>query len=248
MAVTAFPAASSSSLFIHLLGGPWITIDSISHEVPDGSKRLLAFLALDRRRLDRHYVAGALWPDRDDDRAAGCLRTALWRLRHVGLDVVEVSHMTLRLVPEVRVDAEEARDWAVRILAGQPGESDLRPCWDRTHALDLLPGWYDNWVTNHREWLRQLVLHALDEASRQLTARGRPGDAVTIAQRTVDADPLRESAQQVLLEAHVAEGNLAEARRVLARYESHAHAELGIRPGPHLYTLVGREPPALSAG
>lgn len=248
MAVNAFPAASSSSLSIHLLGGPWFTIDSTPHEVPDGSKRLLAFLALDRRRLDRHYVAGALWPDRDDDRAAGCLRTALWRLRNVGLDVIEVSHMTLRLVPEVRVDAEEARDWAERILAGRPGESDLHSCWDRTHALDLLPGWYDNWVTNHREWLRQLVLHALDEVSRQLTARGRPGDAVTIAQRTVDADPLRESAQQVLMEAHVAEGNLAEARRVLARYERHAQEELDIRPSPLLYTLAGRRPPASSGG
>jgi DNA-binding SARP family transcriptional activator len=54
--------------------------------VPDGSKKLLAFLALDRRLFDRHYVAGTLWPDSDEDRAGGCLRTSLWRLRQAGLD------------------------------------------------------------------------------------------------------------------------------------------------------------------
>lgn len=226
---------------IHLLGGPWITIDAVAHEIPDGSKRLLSFLALDRRPLDRRYVSGTLWPDSDDDHASGCLRTALWRLRQAGLDLVEVSKMSLRLVPDVSVDAQEARTWATDILHGLPCDDALVALQVQAYALDLLPGWYDDWVLRHREGLRQLVLHALDALCRQLTGSGRHAEGVMVGQLAVDADPLRESAQAALFSAHLAEGNLIEARRALARYEEMLHTELGARPGQGVYKLFGAQ-------
>lgn len=94
--VALSPSERGRSAAVHLLGGPWITIGERDHEAPDGSKKLLAFLALDRRPFDRHYVAGTLWPDSDEDRAGGCLRTSLWRLRQAGLDVIEGSKVSLR--------------------------------------------------------------------------------------------------------------------------------------------------------
>jgi len=93
---TRSPVPVGHDLTVHLLGGPWITIGERDHEAPDGSKKLLAFLALDRRPFDRHYVAGTLWPDSDEDRAGGCLRTNLWRLRQAGLDVIEGSKVSPR--------------------------------------------------------------------------------------------------------------------------------------------------------
>lgn len=236
-------AAPHRAVALHLLGGPWITVGASTHDVPDGSRRLLAFLALDGRQLERPYVAGVLWPDTDDDHAAGCLRTAVWRLRQAGLAVVAGSKQTLHLAPDVRVDVHEVGAWAQRILSGQPEEGDLRGHWDAVRALDLLPGWYDDWVVRHRERMRQLTLHALDGLSRLLTARGRHGEAVASAQAAVGADPLRESAQRALLAAHVAEGNLAEARKALDVYESLLMRELGAAPDPALYALVGRRPP-----
>lgn len=235
--------APASGRRIHLLGGPWVTIDGSHREIPDGAKRLLTFLALDRRTLDRRYVAGTLWPEGDEEHACGCLRTALWRLRHAGIDLVEVSKTTLRLHPDVSVDSEELRLWALRVLNDRIVTDDLTVLWDITQALDLLPGWYEDWVEAHREGLRQLLLHALDALGRQLSAAGHHADAVTLAQRTVDADPLRESAQEVLLSAHLAEGNLAEARRTLARFEHLLLTELHVLPPARLYEMTGLDAP-----
>src|SRR4051812_45273110 len=89
---------------VHLLGGPYVTIAGKQHEVPEGSKRLLAFVALRGCRVERRHAAGALWPVGDDNRAAGNLRSALWRLRGAGIDVMECDKWSLRLAREVRVD------------------------------------------------------------------------------------------------------------------------------------------------
>ena len=73
---------------VHLLGGLYVTRNGVRTEVPDGSKRLLAFLALRRGRVERCHAAGTLWSSVDDRRAAGNLRSALWRLRRADIDVL----------------------------------------------------------------------------------------------------------------------------------------------------------------
>lgn len=246
MAVLMAPPASSahadSTTVLHLFGGPAITIAHTRHAIPDGSKRLVALLALDRRRLDRRYVAGTLWPDSDESHAAGCLRTALWRLRQAGLDIVVVTKSSLELSGDTRVDALDALAWAARVIAGQPAANDLRWPDLRVDALDFLPGWYDDWVEPHREHLRQRVLHALDRMSDLLSESGHHADAVEAAYTAVACEPLRESAQRALIRAHLAEGNVIEARRSLERYERALVDELDILPHDELYRLVGLAP------
>lgn len=228
---------TTGAVTVHLLGGPWITAGQTHRDIPEGGMRLLAFLALDRRPLDRHYVAGSLWPDSDDERAGGCLRTSLWRLRQAGLDIVECSKVTLRLFGDVRVDAESAAQWAERVLTGHPSSDDLAAHPD--DALDLLPGWYDDWVLLHRERLRQRVLHALDKAATLLSEQGAHAQAVEVAGVAVAAEPLRESAQRALVQAHLDEGNLVEARRAFGRYEDALRRELGVTPSLAFYRQVG---------
>ena len=61
----------------------------------------------------------------------------------------------------------------------------------------------------------------------------------------VSADPLRESAQRVLVEAHLAEGNVQEARRAYDLYRRRAVRELRVEPGAELTALLtgGLPPP-----
>ena len=54
----------------------------------------------------------------------------------------------------------------------------------------------------------------------------------------VRIEPLRESSQQLLIEAHLAEHNYGEARRTLQTYEQLLEQELGIRPNRDLFSLV----------
>ena len=132
-----------------------------------------------------------------------------------------------------------ASDWAARLVRGSPTAHDLHAASGRGDALDLLPGWSEDWVIFEREHIRQRLLHALEALSRHLVAVGRCADAVNAAMWAVGAGPLRESAIRVLIEAHLAEGNLVEARRVYQAYRDTVRRELGVEPGRHL-TVRGR--------
>nr|WP_253942640.1 bacterial transcriptional activator domain-containing protein [Nocardioides sp. zg-1230] len=105
-------------------------------------------------------------------------------------------------------------------------------------AVDLLPGWYDDWVIYERERLRQRLLHALESLSRTLAKSRLFAQAIEVALEGVRIDPLRESALRVLVEAHLAEGNLCEARRIYRDYSDLVRRELGISPDPELQALV----------
>jgi DNA-binding SARP family transcriptional activator len=221
-----------------LFGGPYVMFSGRRLEVPDGSKRLLVFVALGTGRVDRRFAAGSLWPVGNDDRAAGNLRSALWRLRCAGIDLLESDKRSLMLRPGTVVDVSLVCEWAARLVDGSATEADLRAVNLRNDAMDLLPGWYDDWVIFERERIRQRLLHALEILSRRLAALGRCAEAVETAISAVSADPLRESANRVLIEAHLAEGNLAEGRRAYERYRTIARRELGVEPGRELTTLV----------
>ena len=82
------------------------------------------------------------------------------------------------------------------------------------------------------------LLHAMEILLRRLAAAGRCAETVETAISAVSADPLRESAHRVLIEAYLAEGNLAEGRRAYDRYRVMVRRELGVEPGRELTSLV----------
>lgn len=221
-----------------LFGGPYVIQNGARLEVPDGSKRLLVFVALSNGRVDRRYAAGSLWPEGTDERAAGNLRSALWRIKCAGIDVVDSDKCTLGMRAGTAVDVGVVGEWAARLVDGTAAHGDLCLLNWRWDALDLLPGWYDDWVIFERERIRQRMLHALEALSRRLVDLGRCAEAVDAAISAVSADPLRESANRVLIEAHLAEGNLIEARRTYDRYRDSVRRELGVEPGEQLAGLV----------
>jgi DNA-binding SARP family transcriptional activator len=227
-----------SGTAVLLFGGPYVMSNGGRLEVPDGSKRLLVFVALNGGRVDRRYAAGSLWPVGSDERAAGNLRSALWRLKCAGIDVLEADKCTLGMRPGTIVDVGVVCEWAARLVDGSASQADLCLLNWRWDAMDLLPGWYDDWVIFERERIRQRLLHALEALSRRLVEAHRCAEAVEAAISAVSADPLRESANRVLIEAHLAEGNLIEARRAYERYRASVHRELGVEPGEELASLL----------
>jgi hypothetical protein len=84
------------------------------------------------------------------------------------------------------------------------------------------------------------MLHALEALSRYLLETMRWGEAVEAAMTAVSVEPLRESAQRLLVEAHLAEGNLIEARRSFAHYCVLLRAELDVEPGNEFAALADR--------
>jgi len=226
------------SVVVHLLGGPHVTYGAERRVVPQGSKRLLAFVALRRDRVERAFAAGTLWPDGDDQRAARNLRSALWRLRRAGIDVVEADKWSMTLTADAAVDVHDIVGWADRLVLGAAEPEDLTIGNLPAQSCHLLPGWYDEWVVMERERVRQRVLHAMEALSVELAHRGRCAESVDVATRAVAEDPLRESAQRTLVAAHLAHDNLATARSAYLGFARLLRAELGVAPSRQLTELV----------
>jgi DNA-binding SARP family transcriptional activator len=228
-----------------LVGGPYVICSGRRFNVPEGSKRLLAYVALQGGRVDRRRAAGTLWPSGADDRAAGNLRSALWRLKGAGIELLEADKTMLFLTPGTLTDIHELLNWAARAMEGTVTGADLRILHWNPEAADILPGWYDDWVICERERIRQRLLHGLEAVGRLLLVEQRPADAIEAAMDAVGIEPLRESAQQLLIEAHLAERNYGEAMRAYRAYAQLLREELGIAPGPALSNLVaaGRDEP-----
>lgn len=220
-----------------IIGGPYVMLQGLRLDIPEGSKRLLVFVALRGGRVDRRHTAATLWPNSDEERAAGNLRSALWRLKGAGISVLSADKSTLTLLPGTEVDVISLCEWAARLIAGKAQPADLE-CPPSPEAFDLLPGWYDDWVIFERERVRQRLLHALEALSRHHVHSCRWAEAVEIAMTAVSIEPLRESAQRVLVEAHLAERNVTEARRCIRRYRSLVRAELGVEPSAEFLAMA----------
>lgn len=242
-------SALSSRPCLRLLTTPYLRVCDRDVAIPDGSQRLLVFVALRRDRVDRRVAAGTLWPTGGDDRAAGNLRSALWRLKRAGLDVVRSDKHNLWTDPSMTIDLDVVDRWATRLITSSASAADLALGASGPLVLEMLPGWYDEWIIFERERVRQRQLHGLEALSAALVAAGRTAEGLDVALSVVAAEPLRESAQRVLLAAHVAEGNWVEARRSFLAYSALLKSELGITPRRDAFEiLVGSSPTAAVLG
>lgn len=221
--------SDSDAIRLNLLRGFELRQDDQLVDLPLSAQRVLAFLALHDRPLQRLYVAGSLWLDATEERANASLRTALWRLGRPSFPLVDASTTHLSLADAVEVDVRDARAAAEAVLAGAQD--------DTTHARDklcrsgeLLPDWYEDWVYLEREHFRQLRLHALEALCAEMASAGRFADAARAGLAAVDGEPLRESAHRVLIAVYLAEGNAADALRQYRFFRKLLDEQLGLAP------------------
>ena len=238
------PARQPGDFELQLIGNFSLRREGIQIALPISSQRLLAFLAI-HGPAPRLVLMGTLWPSVGESHARGSLRTAKWRLHQAAPLLLRTEDDVIALRTDVRVDLRAATDSALLILQSQdPASADGRILctWG-----ELLPGWYDDWVVFERERLRQLHLHALDALAERFAAQGAYLDALAVAIESVRIEPLRESANRMIIAIHLAEGNVAEAIRHYHFFRDLVSAELGIEPSPQLTSLLlanipGRSP------
>lgn len=230
----------SPAVQMSLLGRFRLEHDGTEVTLPDGAQRLLAFMALQNRTVQRHTIAGTLWPEATEVHATSSLRSTLTRMQGFARTLVTVAPRTVGLSAGVSVDLWEARAFARRLLAEGDGWRPVNPDIEAISLLsaELLPDWLDDWAIVEAEEWRQLRLHALEAFAARLTAVRRFADAAASALAAVRAEPLRESARAALIRVHIAEGNPTEALREFDRYSALLDAELGVEPTDRLRDLV----------
>jgi DNA-binding SARP family transcriptional activator len=240
--------APNVPLHLTLIGGFALRRGSEELRIATSGQRLIALLALRNRPAARLHVAGTLWPDSSTDRSLGDLRTTLWRIRRSCDRVVAASPSDLCLDGHIEVDVHALVAFARRLRRPEiaPGGADLDSVPLACLAGDLLPDWYDDWLLDEREELRQTRLHALESLARQLSARGRHADAIQAALAAIRLEPLRETAHYTLIEIHLAEGNRSEACRQFRQCQRVLRDELGVEPSASMRRLL--EPRLLEHG
>lgn len=229
-------AATRATVRLSLLKGFQLVCDREPVPLPFSAQRLLAFLGLQERPLQRASVAGALWTDSSENHAAANLRSALWRLRRPGVELVDVDARRIQLAKDVVVDVREISAFARRLI-NPTQDCDLSEIDAMTLDGDVLPDWYEDWVMLERERFRQMRLHALEAVCERYTRAGRFAQAVDAGLAAVRGEPLRESANRCLIKAFLAEGNRLEARKQYQRFSELLQRELGITLSVQMETL-----------
>jgi DNA-binding SARP family transcriptional activator len=223
---------------LRVLGGFDLRVGARTLPLNASGKRVLACLAIGGSALRRETLAGRVWEWSSQARAHANLRNALWRIRRADRRLVETDHEQVRLGDDVVVDLHASVAQARRLLDhGERCELAATPV--GLLEIDILPDWDDDWVLLERERHRQLRIHALEALSTRLIDAGRFAEAIDTAYAAIAAEPLRESAHDVLIRAHLAEGNRVEAARQLSAYRRLLHEELGLPPSARLEALVG---------
>lgn len=229
-------------LRLAVLGGFQLLSEEDPVRITPGSARLLAFLALARRSVNRLVVATSLWPNASEEHAYGNLRATLGRLRGTSRAAVRVDPAELGIAAQVRVDLNDARALAHRLLDPvlPPTGADVSLSAVSVLSCELLCDWYEDWVIVEAEDWRQLRLHALEALAGHLSRNHQFGHATVAALAAIRAEPLRESSHVALIRVHLAEDNRSEAVREFERYRALLLDELGLEPSGRLRELVGR--------
>ena len=233
--MTSLASTKVAPLQLGLLRGFELRQDGDVVQLPLSAQRVVAFLALHDRPLQRLYVAGSLWLDATEARANASLRTALWRLGRPSCRLVEASTTHVALASDVTVDVRDAKAAAHSLIRGTEAAGSHDALYE---AGEILPDWYEDWVLIEREHFRQLRLHALEALCVELTAKSRFAEATEAGMAAVEGEPLRESAHRALIAAYLAEGNPGEAIRQYRLFKRFLTESLGLDPSPLMEALV----------
>ncbi|MFZ0752662.1 MAG: BTAD domain-containing putative transcriptional regulator, partial [Trebonia sp.] len=231
--------------------------------LPGRQGRLLfAYLAVERGRpVPRDELAAALWeeaPPATWDKALTVLVSKLRSLlTEAGLDgphalTAAFGCYRLELPEGTWIDAVVAADAAGEaeraLAAGDPAAA-------KTAALvaesltrrAFLPGDNGEWVEDKRRELADIRSRAVTALADACLRTGAGGEAAGWAQQAIELEPFRETGYRLLMEAHAAGGNRAEALRVYERCRRLLADELGAYPSPEtesVYRRLLQAPPA----
>lgn len=171
---------------------------------------LLTYLALSPgRSASREFLLDLLWADMDGDRGRHALRQTLWQLRQLLGESAFEGREEIHLALPVQTDRDAF------LAAVEAGELETAVALYTGHFLPgfAAPGGveFEQWADRERDRLRGLFIRAADTLARRQLGRGKPRDAVALARRIREAEPLAEGGWRLLLESlHAAQDRVQE--------------------------------------
>jgi WD40 repeat protein/ABC-type branched-subunit amino acid transport system substrate-binding protein/DNA-binding SARP family transcriptional activator len=205
------------------------------------AQSLLAYLALSAGTAHRREkLAGLLWPEADEINARSNLRHALWRIRKA--IEPDQSAAPYLLTDELAVSFNAGADyWLDTAILARDGQS----LQDQFGALsvyrgELLPGFYDDWVTLERERLDSVFQHRMQRLLDGLVDERRWADVLEWAERWVVLGHAPEPAYRALMLAHAELGDRSGMAAAYQRCREALFNELAVEPSIQTRLLYER--------
>ncbi|GAP57346.1 glycosyl transferase group 1 [Arthrobacter sp. Hiyo1] len=198
--------------FLTLLNGWTLTRDGRRVKVAHRQQRLIAALALLGER-PRTFLSGLLWPDSSEAQAAVGLRVSIWHINHElpGLLHADgITDVSVALSEQLKVDIIDLERDLHAPVSGLHGSY---PRWERLRTAELLPGWYEDWILVEQERFRALRTSALDSIAAYQLSQGNAEETKVATAAAISLEPFRESSYRLLIQAHLATGDLVAALR-----------------------------------
>jgi DNA-binding SARP family transcriptional activator len=198
---------------------------------------LLALLAIRaKEEVDRHWLAGTLWPDSSPSQGLRNLRNSLTNLRRMlGPEGERLRSPSFRsLTLDLSAETVDVVTFDTAIARGDPASLDRAVAY---YSGPLLEGCVEEWVFQERQLREEAYLLALETLSRHALKSGDRVTAERHLRRAVTVDPLRESAQRSLMQALATGGNYAAALLVYRELRLLLHRELNAEPDTETHTL-----------
>lgn len=209
---------------------------------------LFIYLAVEKGRHPRERLMALLWPESDDKRSRGALRTTLTYLRQtlptaVSAPLLHSSSEYIELDPTyLTVDIHQ-----LVAALGQNELADLtavlphhRGSFLEAFTLPDAPS-FDDWATIQREQTQRHWSQLFAQLSQQQLATRQFDQAITTAVRWRNADPLNEAAHRRLIQSHLLSGNPTAAQQAYEQCRAVLLAELGIAPDPTTQALAKQQ-------
>jgi predicted ATPase/DNA-binding SARP family transcriptional activator len=202
-------------LDVRLLGGFAVRVDGT--EVPDDAWRLRKARALVKllalapgNRMHRDQACALLWPGKDDARALNNnLHQAVYAARRAfdtagadGSEILTLRDDVLSLNGDVAVDVVELES-AIAAARADGGAQAYEVALASVDGELLPEDRYEDWTSDRREALRELVTSAHLELA---ALQELPDDAAEVVQRALALDPLHERATRLLMRAYAQAG------------------------------------------
>jgi DNA-binding SARP family transcriptional activator len=192
------------------------------------AQSLFAYLILNSGVLHRREkIAAMLWPDTSDIKARENLRHALWRIRKA------FSHMDYMVADDFSIAFNTSTNYwldaAILRTSGQCKSADDLISALSVYLGELLPGFYEEWVTLEREYLNSVFEHNMARLMAILQTEHRWLDILDWGERWLAFGGRPEPAYRALMLAHKAEGEISKVADTYARCVR-SLAEIGLEP------------------
>ena len=210
---------------------------------------LLAYLAAYPRPARRDQLIEMLWPDNDPESGRNCLRIALSALRRIfepeGQEnslfptvlMADRTHVSLN---QVAFTTDKAAFESGLLNATRAKDETTRIEWLKkaldVYQDDLLPAYDEAWIRQERQRLKDARLLAFRRLVGLVAKHDLP-TAFEYAHRAVEADPVQEESQRMLIQLYAYTGQRAAA---LQQYETMERLlrEMDAVPSPQTRKII----------